>query len=249
MTQLPSQKLETEKVESSRSSVFSFVSGWRGFFSIIFFFVFIVAILYLRKIDYLTIENLISVLRFHPFLAPFLFILFYALMVVSLISTLALNLGAGFLWGPFWGGLISIIGASSGAALAFLISRYLAQDYLNNKFKGPTWLTLRGEIQKNNWKVVAFTRVNPIFPFGLVSYFFGLTPISFARYLWTTMVFMSPPAFLMAFLGYLIGGFVLKGKAYNAFYDFFIILFVLTMFIVLRFVLKKYFQINKNNIG
>ena len=206
----------------------------------------IIITFYLKRSGYLTIEGMISFLGLHPLLAPLVFILFYSLMVVLLMSTFPLNLGAGFLWGPFWGGLITIISVSIGGLVAFLISRYLAYDYLSNKFKKGIWASLNQEIQKNNWKIVAFTRINPVFPFGLVSYFLGLTDISFKKYFWATVVFVSPVIFVVAFIGSLIGGFVLRGKSYGLFYDVSLAILGLTFLIALYFVLKRYFRIKKD---
>jgi uncharacterized membrane protein YdjX (TVP38/TMEM64 family) len=42
-------------------------------------------------------------------------------------------------------------------------------------------------MQRKEWKAAAFACINPIFPFGPSSYYFGLTQIRFSRYIVTTM--------------------------------------------------------------
>jgi len=204
----------------------------------------VAAIFYLRQNNYLTYGNIIFILKQHPFLAPFLFIIIYGLMVGFFIPTLPMNLGAGFLWGPFWGGPIAILGASLGAIFSFVASRYLAYDYFNDKFNNKIWLWLKQEIQKKNWKVVAFTRANPAFPFGLTSYFFGLSPISFKKYFWTTILAIAPGAWAIAAIGDYIGDIALKGRVYNFIQAIIITSFLITGIIILQYIIKRYSQIS-----
>ncbi len=227
------------KISSFISFIFG-ISRHKKLIVFIFLIIGLTIVFYLRKINYLTPENITTLLKLHPFLSPFLFILFYALMIIFLFPTLPMNLAAGFLFGWFWGGIITILGASLGASASFIIARYLASDYLNKKFKGKFFLSLQEEIQKKNWKVVAFTRINPIFPSGLLNYIFGLTTIPFNNYFWATILFVLPPVFLFSFIGDSIGGFVLKGGSYNLVRNIFIISFIATSLVILQFIAKKY---------
>jgi uncharacterized membrane protein YdjX (TVP38/TMEM64 family) len=91
-----------------------------------------------------------------------------------------------------WGGVYAITGATAGACLAFLISRYAARDWIEAKLTGPRWRQLDRSVEKNGWKIVAFTRLIPLFPFNLLNYAFGLTPIQFIPYAVTTFFCMLP---------------------------------------------------------
>ncbi len=174
-----------------------------------------VAGLALKRAGYLAPETVFGFLDAHPFLAPFAFLVLFVAMTLLLLPTLPLNLGAGFLWGPYWGGLYTVTGASIGAALAFLISRYLAAELVDRHFRHRTWVWLLEQVRQQNWKVVAFTRINPIFPTAPLNYFFGLTQIPFWSYLMATAIFIAPFAFLFAYLGDSVGGFLLRGDAYQ----------------------------------
>ena len=56
-------------------------------------------------------------------------------MVICMLPTLPLNLGAEFLWGTWWGMVYSVAGASAGALMGFLISRYLLRRWLEEKYQ------------------------------------------------------------------------------------------------------------------
>ncbi len=64
---------------------------------------------------------------------PLLFMLIYALGTVFFLPGSVLTLAGGALFGPVWGILINLTGATLGAALAFLVARYLAADWVERK--------------------------------------------------------------------------------------------------------------------
>lgn len=193
----------------------------------------------LRHYGYFAPDNIIFFLKSHPVTAPVAFTIIYAIMVMCLVPTLPLNLGAGLIWGPFWGGILTIIGAGAGAALAFLTARHLASDYLNKKFNHPAWAWLRDEIGRQEWRAVAFTRINPIFPFGPSSYFFGLTKIGFSRYFFSTILSIAPLTILFAAIGHSIGGFVLQGSSYALVKNIMIVSVSITLLVILRAMFKR----------
>jgi uncharacterized membrane protein YdjX (TVP38/TMEM64 family) len=193
----------------------------------------------LRQYGYFAPDSIVWFLKSHPVIAPVVFAVVYAVMVMCLVPTLPLNLGAGLIWGPYWGGILTVIGAGTGSALAFLAARYLASDYLNRKFGNSAWTWLREEIQRKEWKAVAFTRINPIFPFGPSSYFFGLTRIRFSRYIATTVISVLPLSVLFAAVGSSIGGVVLDGNVYKLVKDLMAISLAVTLLVSLRVVIKK----------
>ena len=79
-----------------------------------------------------------------------------------------------------------------GAALVFLVSRYLARDWVAGKLAGTRLRSLDDKVARHGWKIVAFTRLVPVFSFSLLNYAFGLTRISFWPYLAATFVCMLP---------------------------------------------------------
>lgn len=193
----------------------------------------------MRHYGYFAPDSIVWFLRSHPVIAPVVFVIAYAVMVMCLVPTLPLNLGAGLIWGPYWGGILTVIGASAGAAGAFWAARYLASDYLNKKFNHSAWTWLRNEIQHKEWKAVAFTRINPIFPFGPSSYFFGVTEISFGRYIVITVLSILPLCLLFAAIGSSIGGIVLSGDAYGLVKDMLAISLAVTLIVALKMVIKR----------
>ena len=134
-------------------------------------------------------------------LAPIVFILIYVLATVLFLPGSVISLAGGALFGPVSGVLLNLIGATSGAALAFLISRYLASDWIADKAGGKVKQLING-VEGEGWRFVAFVRLVPLFPFNLLNYALGLTKIRFMHYLVASAVFMLPSAIAYTYLGY-----------------------------------------------
>jgi uncharacterized membrane protein YdjX (TVP38/TMEM64 family) len=132
---------------------------------------------------------------------PLTFILVYALAAVLFLPGSVLTLAGGALFGPWWGTLFNLTGATLGAALAFLVSRYLAADWVRRRVGERANRLIEG-VEAEGWRFVAFTRLVPLFPFNLLNYALGLTRIPFPHYVLATAVCMAPAAFAFTWLGF-----------------------------------------------
>jgi uncharacterized membrane protein YdjX (TVP38/TMEM64 family)/Fe-S oxidoreductase len=141
---------------------------------------------------YLDQEVLKSLIQGCGMLAPLLYILIYTLAPVLFLPGLPITVVGGILFGPFWGVVYTILGSTLGACLAFLVSRYVARGWLERKLRSPKWQRLDQGVERHGWKVVAFTRLIPLFPFNLLNYALGLTKIDFWQYALATFICMLP---------------------------------------------------------
>ncbi|GAB6125363.1 TVP38/TMEM64 family protein [Humidesulfovibrio idahonensis] len=168
---------------------------------------------YYWKIGALTPEVVLRYVAQNNVAAPVLFIAAYALVVFFMIPSLPLNLGAGLLWGAFWGSVYTLIGCTVGSVVAFLFARTALGQPLARKFDNNILQWLATQVSQNGWKVVAFIRINPVFPSGPVNYLLGLTSLSFRHYFWATLIFPYPLCLAFAYVGEAAGGIILGGEA------------------------------------
>jgi uncharacterized membrane protein YdjX (TVP38/TMEM64 family)/rhodanese-related sulfurtransferase len=133
--------------------------------------------------------------------APLLFMLIYAIAAVLFLPGSVITLAGGALFGPVLGTFYNLTGATIGAALAFLVSRYLASDWVTQRTGGRLKQLING-VEGEGWRFVAFTRLVPLFPFNLLNYALGLTRIPFLHYLIATYICMLPGAIAYTYLGY-----------------------------------------------
>ena len=142
--------------------------------------------------QYLEQETLRQWIQGYGGLAPVIYMLIYAIAPALLLPGLPITIAGGILFGPFWGVVYTITSATVGACIAFLVARYIARDWVEKKLRSPRWRRLDRAVEEHGWKVVAFTRLIPLFPFNLLNYAFGLTGIRFLSYAATTFICMLP---------------------------------------------------------
>ncbi|MEE9542946.1 MAG: TVP38/TMEM64 family protein [Thermodesulfobacteriota bacterium] len=146
---------------------------------------------------YLDEENLQNWIAGFGLLAPLVYILIYSIAPALMLPGLLITVVGGVLFGPLWGVVYVIIGATIGAGVAFQVARLMGRDFIEArviKAKSARWAELDAQVEQNGWKIVAFTRLIPLFPFNFLNYAFGLTRVRFSTYLWASFVFMLPGA-------------------------------------------------------
>ncbi|MDY0213627.1 MAG: VTT domain-containing protein [Desulfuromonadaceae bacterium] len=150
-------------------------------------------------------ERLQGLISGYGYWAPFIYILLYAAAPVLFMPGLPLTILGGMLFGPVWGVVYTIIGATSGACVAFLVARYLGREWISTKMSGPRWQKLDADVAHHGWKIVALTRLIPLFPFNLLNYAFGVTRIPFLHYALTSFVCMLPATIAYVYLSSSVG--------------------------------------------
>ena len=151
--------------------------------------------------DRLDIEAFDAWLSGLRLLAPLAYLAFYAVGTVAFLPGALFALAGGALFGPVWGSLLNLVGATIGASIAFLIARYLAGDWVAARSGGRLKRLIEG-MEAEGWRFVAFVRLLPLFPFNLTNYALGLTRIRFPSYVVTSFVCMAPGAIAYTWLGH-----------------------------------------------
>lgn len=141
--------------------------------------------------EYLDKERLQSWINSFGALGPIIFILIYSIAPSLFLPGLPITVAAGLVFGPFYGTLYTIIGATIGASLAFLVARYFARTQIENLVSGKLKVIDEG-VEKKGWIFVAITRLIPLFPFNFLNYAFGLTRVKFSHFVIASFIFMLP---------------------------------------------------------
>jgi uncharacterized membrane protein YdjX (TVP38/TMEM64 family) len=121
------------------------------------------------------------------------FVLIYILAVVLALPGSAITIAGGALFGSVWGVVLVSIAATIGASICFLISRYLARDFILHKFgQNEKFIKLDRMTKEHGAIVVAITRLIPLFPFNVLNYGFGLTGVPLRTYVFWSWLCMLP---------------------------------------------------------
>src|SRR6266567_805609 len=132
----------------------------------------------------------------------FIFIAVYAAATVLLAPGAILTIGAGFAFGLWKGFLAVSAGATLGAALAFLVARFIARDKIEAMARrNPKFRRIDNAIGKQGAKLIFLLRLSPVIPFNLSNYFYGLTAVKFWPYVLASWIGMMPGTFLYVYIG------------------------------------------------
>lgn len=133
---------------------------------------------------------------------PVVYGLAYVLGVVLFLPGAPLTIGAGVAFGLGVGTVLVSLASTTGAALAFLIARYLLRGRVERWVSGHERLAaVDRAVEHQGWRVVALTRLSPAFPFNLQNYAYGLTGVPFFQYLLASWVAMLPGTLLYVSIG------------------------------------------------
>lgn len=133
---------------------------------------------------------------------PVLFVLIEIVVVVLLLPGILFTLGAGFLFGPWWGTVYVVLGNALGATVAFLAARTLLRGPVRRLLKKhETLQNLDRRASDKGWRLVMLTRMIPFFPFKLSNYLFGVMRFTVRDFLVGTAVGSIPIAATNVYAG------------------------------------------------
>lgn len=122
----------------------------------------------------------------------------------SLPGAAVMSLAGGALLG-FWAGVIAVSFASTiGATLAFLTSRFLLGNYVQEKF-GDRLKAINEGMKKDGAFYLFSLRLVPVFPFFIVNLIMGLTPIKPIVYYLVSQIGMFPATLVFINAGTRLG--------------------------------------------
>lgn len=121
-------------------------------------------------------------------------------VIITPIPSAPIALVSGALYGHTFGTVYVVLGALSGALIAFMISRKLGYDYVNKKLHHKMPQKIVGS-QNALMMIVFVTRLAPFISFDVISYAAGLTKLTFSRFFIATLMGIIPISFILAHLG------------------------------------------------
>lgn len=156
---------------------------------------------HLYPLDRIVLWLRANVQHYQPW-STLLYPLMQATCNLLLLPAGVLIIASGFFFGLWKGFALVLLGHLLGAAAAFAISRTFARG-LVEKFlqRRPQWIALDRAIEREGWKIVFLSQLNPLFPTSLINYGYGLTRMRFWPCLGWIALGQAPGMFFYAYLG------------------------------------------------
>ena len=151
------------------------------------------------------IEHLVTWTRHEGVLGLAAFSLVFLVLTITMLPTVELYVGAGLVYGTWWGTALMTALSLIGAMLAFAIARTSLRRWVERRLDGHENAAEidRGIGQHAFW-VAVLLRLSPILPFGPTNYALSATRISPGMYALTAVVGTAPTNLLYAYAGSLL---------------------------------------------
>ncbi|NIA71275.1 TVP38/TMEM64 family protein [Pelagibius litoralis] len=155
---------------------------------------------------------LLDLVARYGIVAGFGFIGLYALVAAfSIPGGAILTITAGFLFGPLFGTVYVVIGASLGACALFLAARYAFADLLRAK-AGPAIQKMEAGFRENAFNYLLLLRLVPLFPFFVVNLVPAFLGVTLRTYFIATFFGIIPGSFVYALVGNGLGAIFDRGE-------------------------------------
>ncbi len=117
------------------------------------------------------------------------FAVYVAVTGLSLPGAALMTLVAGAIFGLLWGTLIVSFASSIGATLAFIASRFVLRDWVQQRF-GHALRSVNEGVEREGAFYLFTLRLIPAVPFFVINLAMGLTPIRTATFYWVSQAGM-----------------------------------------------------------
>jgi uncharacterized membrane protein YdjX (TVP38/TMEM64 family) len=139
------------------------------------------------------------------FWAPLVFIAGYAVSVAALVPGSVLTIAGGAIFGLAAGTLYVFLAAVLGSIGGFLIARYFARGWVEQRIESDDRFgAIDRAVAENGLKITFLLRLSPVFPFSFLNYALGLTRVSLRDYALASFG-MLPGTLLYVYYGKLAG--------------------------------------------
>jgi uncharacterized membrane protein YdjX (TVP38/TMEM64 family) len=162
---------------------------------LVFLFLAFIGLRYTETGAYLSKERIQAAVGSFGLLAPLAHVVVYAVGSTALVPATVFTLIGAVMFGTFLGGIYNLAGATSGAALSFLLARSLGRDFAARLATGR-FQDLDARAGEHGFMLVCYLRLAYL-PFAPLNYAVGLTRIRFPDYLFGSALGMLPGVFLI----------------------------------------------------
>lgn len=119
------------------------------------------------------------------------FLIYVTATALALPAATVITLAGGALFGLVTGVVVVSFASSIGAAVAFVVARYLLRDWVQARF-GDRLEKINQGIEKDGAFYLFTLRLIPVFPFFVINTVIALTPMRLFTYYWVSQVGMFP---------------------------------------------------------
>lgn len=160
-------------------------------------------------------ETLLAFVRDHFMLAIVIYVVGYAILTAASVPVASLvTISGGFLLGIYLGTFLTVLAATIGATVLFLLARTAFGEPLRERV-GPYIRKMEEGFQENQVNYLLFLRLVPVFPFFAVNLAPAFLGVSVRAFIVTTFVGIIPGTAVYTIVGAGLGSVFDRGEEFS----------------------------------
>ena len=132
--------------------------------------------------------------------APVMYIIVYTIRPLLFFPASVLSIAGGLAFGAWMGTLYTIMGATLGAMLSFLVAKSVGKSIVTKEWTGNA-AKFQAQMEHNGFLYVLLFRLIPVINFDLISYMAAIAKVRFTSFAFATLIGIIPGTFAYNFLG------------------------------------------------
>lgn len=140
--------------------------------------------------DYLVAAGPEAIASIGP-LAPVVYLGLYAIGTIVFFSVILMTVAGALAFGPWWGSLYALLGATLGATASFALGRWVARDAVERHLPGKL-RALSARLEERGFLTILLLRLIPVCPYNILNYLCGVSRMRYRDYLLGGMIGMAP---------------------------------------------------------
>lgn len=153
-----------------------------------------------RSVFQIDAEGLRNWILSFGFWAPLIYIIIYTVRPLIFFPASVLSIAGGLAFGAWLGTLYTIIGATLGAMLSFIVAKNLGKSLVRKEWSGNA-KKIQSQMEQNGFLYVLLFRLIPVINFDLISYMAAIAKVRFGAFALATLIGIIPGTFAYNFLG------------------------------------------------
>jgi len=132
--------------------------------------------------------------------APVIYIIVYTIRPLIFFPASVLSIAGGLAFASWMGTFFTIIGATLGAMLSFLVAKVVGRSIVTKEWTGNA-AKFQRQMEQNGFLYVLLFRLIPVINFDLISYMAAIAKVRFPSFALATLIGIIPGTFAYNFLG------------------------------------------------
>ncbi len=152
--------------------------------------------IYIKINHIISLDDIINLIKSHGSIGIIIYVLLFSILPTFFVTVTILAIGAGAVFGLFYGSIYTFIGAFINSTITYFISKYLAFD-LTNEIATKRYYNIYDKLKrtasgKDGFMFMLILRLLPLIPYTFLNYMSGVVGYNYKIFITSTLLGIIP---------------------------------------------------------